>query len=758
MAEERVPTQAELEKAEATSHVGQNYYDTQEYETTGVAADTVSEETAETNVVNSDANEMSPQEAYFMYVQSKGEFTLEQYFTALDKGNVSDFSQQASNIKEIYDGLETTLNDPNASSADKELAQVRLDKLSSIYKTKAEQWEKYKITSSPTIEQPTPTKDETQTADNTIAAKMDRVAEELQAAMPGVKIERGTIEVQESGAFKLNPQNTAEAPEAAAPATPTVEQPAPQNDAVQTNPDIELMAKKIRYMNVSNRAKEGSAKYVNPEETAQKLYALYGDKASELLHEAIMAPNDANTKASKTGAPISNNTQTLSREAVQYLADLTPAQAQKYANTDLTPAELAGNEQEQSAEPPAPEKNKQEALKDNLTDMKEKNPSAYADLQSAIEKLANGEDIGQVFANLIVKMMTEGGYEESGDGTGTQAFVQDAQAAIKDIEAKQQDGQTRAGIELPGVTSGLTKADISDIKDIKLDEYGYVVGSEAAKKHDADLKEYRNLYKTDNKKFKQAKESYEKAAETGEMPEQAKYYLGVIATVEKEEKLREQMLKDQEKAAKHIEKLNKKIEKLEKKLDKQKKKGNDEKADALEKELNKLKKEKEEIQKKQGKEEKGKEGKEDKAADGKGKGKNGKAATTKGKDDQQNDGQTPQAEGVVHKTQTGYKIVKGNEERSVDISVSNGKMELSYYNNGKPMTAAERMEFMKELAEKTPAQEAKQLNDVQMAILSGRNVVYKTDKEAQAATRENSTPRTTEAVMTTAQQLGNSGR
>ena len=468
---------------------------------------------------------------------------------------------------------------------------------------------------------------------------------------------------------------TAPAEERAAPAAPTAEQTAPtptteemsapvtpatptveSHEAEALSPDIAEMAKKIQYMNTVNNAEEGSPKYVDPQETAQKMYTLYGDNAQTLLNEALMAPNDVNNH---TNGAITDRTQTYSREAVNYLANLSQEQAKEYANNVLSPSELA-----------AQEKSPQEKLQDNMTEMKTNNPEQYGDLVSAISQLANGGDIGESLMQLVIQMMKHAGYANSPEGQ--QEFTRDAQAAIQQIEHNERLEKAKTGIEMPTTVNvaqtQIKPIDMEKIKGIKLDSYGLIEGSEQAQKHNEDLKQYRELYKTDPKKFEKAKEGYEKAVKSGETTGQAKYNLDVINTVEKEEKLKEQMLKDQEKAAKQIKKLEKKIEKA-------KSKGNDEKADELTKELDKLLKE-------QGlkKEEEAKDGKEVK---------DGKGITGQAKE-------TPVAAAeYAEATQNGYKITKGDEVQTVTFE--NGGRIMHFAINDQPMTQEQANLFMEKL-------------------------------------------------------------
>ena len=807
--QERVPTEAEMaemEKAAAIAGMSSTEYDfnrdpkgynmqSAEVETPTEPVESVEPEqpVSEDNTVEGETiqnvtvtghmdaffeklDRMSPQEVYDQYVQGENGVSLEDYYGSLEKGSVKDFAQQAPNIKGIYDGLEETLNNPEATSGEKELAEIRMKQLSSIYNAKVEQWDKHKEATAKTAEQQTQT------------VGVMRLPEDMEKENP---YQFKAAQPYQPEVLKTEPKEEIVTPYAPgqAPAkddTQTVEQPAPvveksapivekaapQNDnTYQTNPDIDSMISKIDYMNKRNHAAEGSDKYVDPQETAQKMYALYGENASNLLHEAIMAPNEVNGHAN--GA-ITDRAQTYSREAVSYLANLSPEQAKEYANRALSPAELAkGNEHEQVAAPQQ-KQSRQEALKENLTDIKEKNPAQFADLQSAIQEIANGAEFDQVFAKLIIKMLngaenvdtsasieqmlTNAGYENTKEGKAD--FVEDAQAAFNDIAAKQQDGKTRAGMEQAGIAASLTRVDdAAKIKGIKIDEYGYIVGSEEAKKHDKDMKEYRELYK-DPKKFKKAKESYENALKGGNLTEQAKYYLKVIDTVEKEEKLKEQMQKDSEKASKHIEKLNKKIEKLEKKIDKNK--DNKEKVDELTAELKKLQEEKAKEQKKvlskDGKEAKGKEGegKDGKKADGK-----EAAGTSAGKDGNE----TPTA-ATVQKTTTGnnviYKIVQDGKERSVNVSNSNGNIEMSFYSDGKPMTVAERQTFMKDLKEHAQTTEGDQIDKLNMAIKSGK-VKVPTDKQAsrnsgQTRQLDPNTNANTQAAVVAAKDMGLGGR
>ena len=555
-----------------------------------------------------------------------------------------------------------------------------------------------------------------------VKAKMDKAmddAAEAFAGIKGVKIERGTVDIS-NGEFKFTPREApaAEQPtptddkvveakaapteakaapteekaaptvEQAAPtveqAAPTVEQaaPAPQShEAEAVSPDIADMAKKIRYMNTVNNAEEGSAKYVDPQETAQKMYALYGENASTLLNEAIMAPNDVNNHAD--GA-ITSRTQTYSREAVDYLANLSPEQAKEYANRVLSPAELG------------PEKSPQEKLQDGLADMKTNNPEQYGDFTSAISKLANGGNLEEALMQLVIQMMKQAGYADSPQGR--EVFTQDAQTAIQQIEHSERLEKAKTGIEMPTAVNvaqtQIKPIDMEKIKGIKLDSYGLVEGSEQAQKHNEDLEQYRELYKTDPKKFEKAKEGYEKAVKSGETTGQAKYNLDVINTVEKEEKLKEQMLKDQEKAAKQIKKLEKKIEKA-------KSKGNDEKAKSLQEELDKLMKEQGLKKEDEGKA--GKEGKESKAGKEGKDGKEGKEskAGKEGKDGQAVAGQpkdTPVTETeYAEATQNGFKITKGDEVRTVTFE--NGGRIMHFTVNDKPMTQTEANQFMKDLQE-----------------------------------------------------------
>ncbi len=540
-------------------------------------------------------------------------------------------------------------------------------------------------------------------APTTAEKAMDKAmsdAEQAFAGIKGVKIERGTVDIS-NGEFKSTPREAPTAPTPAnnvvaepevkaapaaeheAPATPTVE----SHEAEAVSPDIAKMAKKIKYMNTVNNAEEGSSKYVDPQETAQKMYNLYGENASTLLNEALMAPNDVNDHANGS---ITSRKQTYSREAVEYLANLSPEQAKEYASKALSPEELAS------------EKSPQEKLQDGLADMKANNPEQYGDFTSAISQLANGGNLEDALMQLVLQMMKQSGYTDSQEGL--QAFTQDAQTAIQQIEHSEKMERLKAGVEIPTVEGvALTKenADPLKIKPIELDNYGYLKGSAEAQKHDEDMKTYHELYKNDPKKFKKAKEGYEKAVKSGETTGQAKYNLDVINTVEKEEKLKEQMIKDQEKAAKQIKKLEKKIEKA-------KSKGNDEKAKALQEELDKLMKEqglkkedegkdgkagkeaKEGKEGKTGKEAKeGKEGKEAKEGkDGKA-GKEGKTATGQTKD-------TPSAETeYAEATQNGFKITKGNEVRTVTFE--NGGRVMHFTVNDQPMTQDQANQFMKDL-------------------------------------------------------------
>ncbi len=369
--------------------------------------------------------------------------------------------------------------------------------------------------------------------------------------------------------------------------------------------------------------------------------------AEDTEEKAVWEDNHAN------GA-ITSKAQTYSREAVDYLANLSPEQAKEYANRVLSPAELG------------PEKSPQEKLQDGLADMKTNNPEQYGDFTSAISKLANGGNLEEALMQLVIQMMKQAGYADSPQDR--EIFTQDAQTAIQQIEHSERLEKAKTGIE--------------KIKEIKLDSYGLIEGSEQAQKHNEDLKQYRELYKTDPKKFAKAKEGYEKAVKSGETTHQAQYNLDVINTVEKEEKLKEQMLKDQEKAAKQIKKLEKKIEKA-------KSKGNEEKADALQEELDKL-------LKKQGLQKEGeeKDGKEDKD------GKETKAGKET-KDSQTAAGQpkdTPVAETeYAEATQNGYKITKGNEVRTVTFE--NGGRIMHFAVNDQPMTQTQANQFMKDLQE-----------------------------------------------------------